>query len=93
MVLIRKPRARTVTEAQVCRYLGRNLEILKDEAKERVCEEIDRLTSNELFDRFWDGRKQYGEFDVEAIPCKLEMKREALDFLWYLTFSHLQHEH
>jgi len=82
-----------VTEAQVCRYLGNNLDVLKEEAKRYICEEIDELTSNELFDRFWDGRREYGgEFDVEAIPCREELFREAMDVVWYVTFLKHQRE-
>lgn len=76
-----------VSAKQVCLYLAENMEEVKRRAKRRICQEIDSLTLEELYDVFWSGREQYGgEFDVEAIPCNYELKREACDVTWYVNF-------
>src|SRR4051794_34693259 len=83
----KKPAPQRVTEKTVCRYLGNNVEMVKELAKAHVCKTIDGLTKEELFDRFWDGRLKYGgEFDVESIACIQELKFEALDVVLYMLF-------
>lgn len=81
-----------VTAEQVCLYLARHLDEVKQRAKERICAEIDALTLDELYDVFWAGRAQYGgEFDVEAIDCVREIRKEAADTVLYVLL--LQHQH
>lgn len=66
---------------------------MREQAKEYICEQIDKSTLEELFDRFWEGRKQYGgAFDVEAIPVRRELKLEAMDVVLYFAMLQLQHE-
>jgi hypothetical protein len=92
-VSISPRRSATVTEAQVCRYLGNNLEAVKDQAKQYLCRQIDDLTAEELFDRFWDGRRKYGgTFDVESIACLQELRWEAQDSVLYFLLMKFQRE-
>lgn len=66
---------------------------MKGIAKAYICNEIDKLTKEELFDVFWSGRQQYGgDFDVEAIACVRELKKEAADTCWYVTLLAHQRE-
>jgi hypothetical protein len=63
--------SRSVTAGDFCRILTQDHDVMREQAKEYICEQIDKLTLEELFDRFWEGRKQYGgAFDIEAIPVR-----------------------
>ena len=90
---ISKKPAPRVTEEQICRYLGANVEFVKELAKAHICKVVDKLTTEELFDRFWDGRLKYGgKFDVEAIACLQELRFESQDIVLYMLFLLFQRD-